>query len=384
MRGVTVPSRTEDFTADPVELFFDLAFVFAFSQLVKVLVEDHTWGGVGRAALLFLMLWLPWTQFTWSANAVSGNGRVVRTLFLLSTVASIPMAASVTSAYEGGGTAFATSLSFILLMALATMALPLERGSAERRSAFSYASYNALSVVVLVGGSFLQGDARILAWVAGLLIVTVGTVLAGRGTWIIRMGHFSERHGLIIIVALGEIIVAIATPVVERLEEGQGLAAGSLMALLASGTFATLLWWAYFDRSSPAFEHHGKGMPGDEIGRYVRDVYTYWHAPVVAGVILAAAALEEISLHPDEAVPTAFRLMLAAGLAMFMLGITGGVRRAFSITIIERPLATGAVAALCLLLATTPGLTLLLVIDAVLLATLVAEHFRVEGLPTRA
>ncbi|MBT8208321.1 MAG: low temperature requirement protein A, partial [Acidimicrobiia bacterium] len=88
MKGIELPPPTDDFTADPVELFFDLAYVFAFSQLVGVLIADHSWTGVGRAALLFGLLWLPWQQLTWAANAISGNGRPVRSLFLVATVVS--------------------------------------------------------------------------------------------------------------------------------------------------------------------------------------------------------------------------------------------------------------------------------------------------------
>ena len=89
MKGIDLPEKTEDFTADPVELFFDLAFVFAFSQLVSRLVYDPDWSGVGETALLFWLIWLPWSQFTWAANAVSGNGRPVRVFFLIATAASI-------------------------------------------------------------------------------------------------------------------------------------------------------------------------------------------------------------------------------------------------------------------------------------------------------
>ena len=119
MRGIVVPEPTEDFTADPVELFFDLAFVFAFSQLVYHLVHHPTWEGAAEAWLLFAMLWMAWSTFTWAANAVSGNGRTVRLIFLVATAATMPAAASITTAYEGGGPAFAISVTVILAMALA-------------------------------------------------------------------------------------------------------------------------------------------------------------------------------------------------------------------------------------------------------------------------
>lgn len=90
VRGIEVPERTEDFTADPVELLFDLAYVLAFCQLVGLLVDDHTGAGVGHMALQFGLLWLPWQQLTWAANAVSGNGRAVRLILPAATAASVP------------------------------------------------------------------------------------------------------------------------------------------------------------------------------------------------------------------------------------------------------------------------------------------------------
>ena len=116
MEGIELPPLTEDFTADPVELFFDLAYVFAFSQLVALLIADPTWAGVGKAALLFGLLWLPWQQLTWAANAILGNGRAVRTLFLVATVVSIPMGASTSTAFEGGGPIFALALTRIMFI----------------------------------------------------------------------------------------------------------------------------------------------------------------------------------------------------------------------------------------------------------------------------
>ena len=137
MKGITVPERTEDFTADPVELFFDLAFVYAYSQLVGVLVHDPDWVHVGRAGLLFALLWLPWSQFTWSANAVSGNGRMVRTLFLVATAISVPMAASVSTAFDDGGPVFALCLGAITVIGMSVQLLSedLARGSRRRLGA---------------------------------------------------------------------------------------------------------------------------------------------------------------------------------------------------------------------------------------------------------
>jgi low temperature requirement protein LtrA len=140
MRGLLVPDVAEDFTADPVELFFDLAFVFAFSQIVGLLLYEPTWATVRDATLIFLMLWLPWSQFTWSANAVAGNSRPVRLLFLTATAASVPMAASISTAFEQGGALFAIPLAVIFLSALAMLVLGAGVGSPGRSASPSSSS----------------------------------------------------------------------------------------------------------------------------------------------------------------------------------------------------------------------------------------------------
>ncbi len=378
MRGIVVPDRTEDFTADPVELFFDLSFVFAFSQLVGLLIDDPTWAGVGRRALVFGLIWLPWTQFTWSANAISGNGRPVRILFLIATALSVPMAASTTTALDEGGTVFAVTLSIILALALGMLTLNLDRGTSEFRAAIGYSVPNVAAMAVLIAGSFVDGASRILVWCCALLIVLAGTIRAGRGDWIVRSGHFAERHGLIVIIALGEVIVAIGIPVVDSLEEGKGVPGSTVLALIAAGVFAGLLWWSYFDRPQPAIEHYVEGLPDRDRGRFVRDVYTYAHAPLVAGVILSAAALEEITLHPGDPLPLAFRLMLFGGLALSMTGVAAAILRTFGVIAKERLAAAVALFGLAIASTDLDGVMLLLAVDALLLTTLVIEHLRIE------
>ncbi len=336
MRGLVVPDATEDFTADPVELFFDLAFVFAFSQLVGLLIESPTWDTIGRATLIFLMLWLPWTQFAWSANAVPGNTRTVRVLFLVATAASVPMAASVQTAFDQSGVLFAIPLAVIFLMAIALMVVGIPNDSQVYRSTITYATPTLAAMTVIVVGGFLDGDARVVAWIIGVLIVIYSTIKAGGNEWIIRAGHFAERHALILIVALGEVIVAIGNSVVVPLDKEGGLPTPSVVALAAAGVFAGLLWWSYFDRVQPAFEHRMEEEPPAERGRFARDVYTYAHAPIVAGVILAAVAVEEMALHPSDPLPAAFRAMGAAGFVLYFGGVGIGVYRSFAAVARER------------------------------------------------
>ena len=349
MKGIVVPDRSEDFAADAVELFFDLVFVFAFSRLVWHLVHEPGWTGFGEFVLLYLMIWLPWTQFTWSTNAVSSSARPVRLLMLVATVASVPMAGSVTAAFDEGGTTFAVSLGIILAMGLLVMIVGLPRGTTEQRAIIEYSVPNWIAIAVMIVASFLDRTPRIVLWAAALAIVVAGTVRAGRSEWLIRPKHFAERHSLIVIIALGEVIVALGIPVVEVLtdDERGGLPAETVMALVLAGVFACLLWWGYFDRPLPALEHrHGQHDDPRERGRYARDVYTYLHSPIVGGVVMTAAALEEITLHPTEPLDEPFRWLLAGGLALYLLGVVAAIHRAFAKIAVERARTRAATGAL--------------------------------------
>lgn len=378
MKGIELPPLTEDFTADPVELFFDLAYVFAFSQLVALLIDDPTWSGVGKAAILFALLWLPWQQLTWAANAVSGNGRPVRIMFLVATVVSIPMAASTSKAFEAGGPTFALALTGIMLIGFYMQTLGVGDNVDYRGVIYGWIAPIAVAIVVLVVGSFYDGTVRIWFWLATIGIVFWAMTRAAEGEWMVRPGHFAERHGLIIIIALGEVIVAIGIPVVAALEKSDSLSAATISALLASGGFASLMWWAYFDRPSPGLEFGASRLEGMEIGRYIRDVYTWAHAPLVAGVILSAAALEEIALHPRDAVHIEFRVMLAGGLFLFLIGVYLAVWRAFRAQARERMVGAIVIAALVFVGGSLEGVMLLTLVVIVMFVVLWFEHQRVK------
>ena len=156
------------------------------------------------------------------------------------------------------------------------------------------------------------------------------------------------------------------------------------MALIASGAFACLLWWAYFDRVNPALEHRHEGHDEPMArGRFARDVYTYSHLPIVAGIILAAAALEEITLHPKDELPLEFRWMLFGGMALFYGGVAISVFRAFRIVARERLSGAAVLAVIIAVSGSVDGLTLLVLVDLLLVLVLIAEHIRIEGVPGR-
>lgn len=383
MRGLDVPEQSEDFTADPVELFFDLAFVFAFSQIVHLLVVHPDWQHVGKAGLVFLLLWAAWSQFTWSANAVPGNQRSVRLVFLIATAASVPMAAAVETAFDGtAGLVFAIPLALIFLLANTLLVMANPRGTSEFASAVRYSVPNVVAMVTLVAGGFVDGGTRSVLWIAAFLIVLSSTIRAGAGDFTIRPGHFAERHALIIIIALGEVIVALGRAVAEPLAGGSGFDATAIVALAATGVAAGALWWSYFDRVQPSLEHRFEDLQARERSRFAREVYTYSHMPIVAGVILIAVGLERAALHPDEPLAVAYRMLWLAGISLFIIGISLGIRRAFRLVPYERIAGVGAVALLMGFAGSLHAVWLIVIVVTAAVIGLIIEHLRIEVRPS--
>ena len=173
-------------------------------------------------------------------------------------------------------------------------------------------------------------------------------------------------------------IVAIGVPVVQSLEAGSGVPGDTVVALMAAGAFAGLLWWSDFDRPQPALERFAGTLPDNQRGRFVRDVYTYAHAPLVAGIVLSAAVLEKITLHPTEPLALPFRMMLFGGLALVVVGDVAAVARTFRLIARERIAAAAVLLLLVVLSGRWDGIVLLVAVDLVILGTLVTEHLRIE------
>jgi low temperature requirement protein LtrA len=379
MKNVPIPSREEDFTADPAELFFDLSFVFAFSRLVFHLVHHPTLEGFGEFVLLFTLIWMAWSNFTWSANAVAGNSRFARAIFLLATAISLPMGASLEAPFGEGSIVFAVTVSAILAMPMLMTATLLTADKDVQSSNRRYLLFTLAGIVLVLAGGFTDGAWQTGFWIAAVAWIIFSTLDAGGGDWLVRPGHFAERHGLIVIIALGEVIVAIGAPAVETLSDGGGFDGKLVTAMTASGLLVGMLWWSYFDRPLPALEHrHGELTDANESSRFARDVYTYNHFFIVGSILVMAAALEEIMLHPADPLPDAFRWMLFIGISGYLLGVVMSIVRAYSNLAVER---LGAVAALAILIALTAsldGIWLLISVDVLLLAILAIEHYRVE------
>lgn len=362
-----------------VELFFDLVFVYAVTQLTSAVLHDLTWAGVGRAALLFWLVWWSWTQFTWTLNAADTEHIWIRLPTLAATAVAFFLAQAVPDAFTTAGLWFAASYALVRLIGLGVQGWLLGADRTERASFLSFALPSLVGIMLVLAGALVGRELRPWLWAGAVLADILTAEFAGRGVWAIEPGHFAERHGLIVIIALGESLIAagVATTDLER---------DMVFALTTAGavTATCALWWLYFGTLHSRFEVRLASQNDYDKGRYARDVFSLWHASVVAGVIGMAVGIEEAVAHPDEALSSEASLALTLGVALFAGGLGGAAWRA---GLAPAAVTRGALAALVLaatpLVSMVPAFAALWALSALTVAVAVLEPAVWQRRPVR-
>lgn len=354
-----------------LELFFDLVYVFAITQIASLLSGDLSPAGFGRAALVLALVWWAWSQYAWALNAVGNEGGAVRAALVVAMAGSLFLAQAVPEAFAEAGVWFAIGFVLVRYLGLATYWIGLSYDREHRRALHSFLPLASVAPLVVLVGGFLDDPVRTWVWVGALALEVGATLLAGRGRFQVEPAHFAERHGLIVIIVLGEAIIAV------------GLAAAghdrdaALAAALAAGLAgAVVLWWSYFDWVAAAAERRLRVTPLEARGRMARDLYTFLHLPIVAGVILYAVAAKKAVAHPLEALPDAGLAALALGFGLFLVGFVLGNYRATGRVLLERVAAIVAVALLCVLARGLAAVAVLTLCTAAVAAALVVEAGR--------
>ena len=313
--GATQPTTT-------VELFFDLVYVFAITQLSHLILGDLSVGGVATAAFLLLIVWWAWIYTTWMVNWFDPDSPLVRAVLTGVMLASLLMAAALPEAFGEHGVLFAAS--YVVLQVgrnVAAVAL-LPRGHPLRNVFERLVAWSVVSGVLWLAGAALDGDQRLVLWLPALALdlaaPVVGYWLPGRGRaatteYDVEGGHFAERCQLFIIIALGESIV-----VTGATAAAAGLGATVVLCLVVAFLETAALWWLYFGASA---EDSAAAMTAsDDPGRLARDAYTYLHLPIVAGVIAAAVGDDLVIADPHHALQGVGLAMVLGGPALFLLG----------------------------------------------------------------
>ncbi len=271
-----------------VELFFDLVFVFAVTQLTVLTAHDLTPDGILRSILLGWLIWWAWTQFTWTLNPADTTHPVVRIITLTATGVALVMAASVPRAFADDALWFAAPYVLVRVLGLGLQVWVDRDGSttAVTPGVVRWVGLSTIGLVLVLVGAVVDPTVRPWVWLLAILADLVAAVIAGRNTtWDLNPAHLSERHGLFVIIAIGESLIVAGTAVAND-ERSLQLAAAAFAAIIV----ACLLWWTYFGWLKDALEHLYAAAPPERNGPLARDAFSLGHFPLIGGIVGFAVA----------------------------------------------------------------------------------------------
>jgi low temperature requirement protein LtrA len=310
---VDEPHAEREQRVTPLELFFDLVFVFAFTQVTTVLSDNPTWSGLGHGLLILGVLWWAWAAYAWLTNTVDADVGAVWGAMLVSMAAMFVAALAVPDAFGSHGVVFGVAFLAVNVMHLPLYSLAA-RGDPDLLGAVLRVAPSALAGAALIlAAGFVDGRLRALFWLAALAVGYLLPLFAQISGWRVHPAHFIERHGLIVIIAIGESLVAIGLG-----ERASGLSTGVLVAAVLGFAVATSFWLAYFDFFPIRAEQLLIDRSGSERTALARDVFTYLHLPMVAGIVLFAFAMKETLAHVDGELDTVPAFGLCVGPALYL------------------------------------------------------------------
>ncbi|HTE67811.1 MAG TPA: low temperature requirement protein A [Actinomycetes bacterium] len=296
-----------------LELFFDLVFVFTITQLTSVLSDDPTPRGLLRVVLMLSVIFYMYGGYAWMTNAVATD-RAARRLLLLGGMAGfLVLALAVPRAFSEGDAAF--GVAYLVIVSVHAGLYSRTSVAHTIRAVIRLAPFNLASALLVLAAVLVEGTAAYLLWAAAVAMEWFTPRLAGTGGFRIAPAHFVERHGLVVIVALGESIVAIGIGAAD-LPVNLALASVAVLGLL----LAACLWWAYFGGDDARAERALAAVPDDRRGAVAIRAFGYWHLLMLLGIIALAAGLKDAIGHAFDQLDLAHALMLAGGVALFLVG----------------------------------------------------------------
>ena len=298
----------------PLELFFDLVFVLAITQCTQLMSDDPSWGGLARGLLVLGVLWWAWVGYAWLTSVVDPEDDAVRAVIFIAMAGLLVVALCVPRAFENLALTFALAYAVVRVAHIGLFWIASQDDPVLRKSVAGLAVSTALGTGILASASLVDGFAQGALWALALALDMGGPYLIPTEGWKLVPTHFAERHGLIVIIALGESIVAIGLGVGDALTFGQGAAAVIGIGLAAA------MWWLYFDVVALVA---ARRLERAEVGRrqneMARDSYSYLHLPMVAGIVLVALGMKKTLGNVEDPLELVPAFALLGGLAMYLL-----------------------------------------------------------------
>src|SRR3954447_23321951 len=344
----------------PLELFFDLVFVFAITQVTGLVSANPTWTGVAQGLVVLGLLWWAWTAYAWLTGTVNPEEGVIRLSIFGAMGAMLIASLAVPHVFGDDAWLFVAAYVAVRIAHLIMYAVA-GRGDKELLGAITRLSYGTITAAVLLCvGAAIGGNAQIVIWAVAFVVDLLGALIRGGRGWHLAAGHFAERHGLIIIIALGESIVAVGAGTL-----GGPLDAGVVTGALLGLVVACALWWAYFDVVALAAERRLRRAEGAEALSIARDSYSYLHLPMIAGIIFFAVGVKKTLAHVGDPLHTVPAVALCGGVALYLLAHVAFRLRNMHTWSVRRVVCAGILLALIPLATTLPALGTLAIVAAI-------------------
>jgi len=355
----------------PLELFFDLVFVLTLTQATVLMADEPTWRGLAKGLLVLGVLWWSWVGYAWLTSAVDPEEGSVRLVIFAAMAAFLVAALCVPSAFDDAAFVFAGAYAVVRIAHIGLYLIASRDDPGLRSSVTGLAVSTAVGVTLLTGAAFADEELQGLLWAAALGLDAAGPYFFGAEGWRLVAGHFAERHGLIIIVALGESLVAIGAGAEGDVDAGIAAAAALGVAVAAA------LWWLYFDVVALVAERRlAAAAPGRQQNEIARDSYSYLHFPMVAGIVLVALGLKKTLGHTGDPLELVPAVALLGGTAVYLVAHVGfRLRNVHSLN--RHRLAVAALLVLLIPLGVElPALATLALLAAILAALIAFEAVR--------
>jgi low temperature requirement protein LtrA len=320
--STTAPARTprlgavlrEGERVTPLELFFDLVFVLALTQCTALMADNPTWEGLAQGLLVLGVLWWAWVGYAWFTSVVDPEEGAVRLVIFAAMAAFLVVALAVPEAFGDSAGLFAGAYAVVRFAQIALFMIASRDDPALRQSVLGLAVGTAIGVGLIAAAAFTDGALQGSLWALALLLDVGGPYVFGSTGWKLMPGHFAERHGLIIIIALGESIVAIG------IGAEVGVDAGVVAAATLGTAVVAAMWWLYFDVVAlVAARRLSNAAVGREQNEMARDSYSYLHFPMVAGIVLLALGLKKTLGDVEEPLKLVPAVALLGGTALYLL-----------------------------------------------------------------
>jgi len=363
-----VRERSEK-SVEPLELFFDLVFVFALTQVTARLSDDLSWGGLLRGLLVLAAIWWAWAAYAWLTNEVDTRRRSVRLVIFASMASMLLASLAIPGAFEGDALLFALAYLGVRLAHIGLFAAASDDVNVQQ-AARALAGTAVTAPLLLILASAFEGAAQELIWIVALTIDYLGGALRGIERWRLSPGHFAERHGLIVIIALGESIVAIGVGA-----EDVELDAGALVAATLGIMLSAALWWTYFDGALEQVESRLSALSGRLRNTTARDSFSFLHLPLVAGIVLLALGVKKTLQDVDDPLEAVAAFGLCGGVALYFAADVAFRRRCLRLFDGQRLSAAAASLLVLPVALAAPALVALACMSAVAAALVAYEAF---------